>query len=114
MPHRMLRSAAIALLTSAPLLAAAPAHAAPQRDFPCAVGLQKVDSTLTSTVTLSVQCGETRTVSVRITAGSTELLSLQETVQANVRQTVTVTVPRVPQVCATLEADEQTTMVCTP
>ncbi|MET8562500.1 hypothetical protein ABZV75_18540 [Streptomyces flaveolus] len=114
MPHRMLRSAAIVLLASAPLTAAAPAQAASRAGFPCAVGLQKIDSAQTSTVTLSIQCGEARTAGVRLTAGSAELLNLRETLQAHVRQAVTVTVPRVPQVCAALQADDQTATVCTP
>ncbi|MFI5678178.1 hypothetical protein [Streptomyces cellulosae] len=102
------------LLASAPFLVAAPAQAASQGDFPCAVGLQKVDSGLTSAVTLSVQCSETQTVAVRITADGTELLSLQEAVQVNVRQTVTVTMPSLPKVCATLQANDRTTTICTP
>jgi hypothetical protein len=110
----MLRSAATVLLASAPLLAASPAQATSQGDFPCAVGLQKVDSDLTSTVSLGIQCSERQAVGARISAGGTELLSLQEAVQANVWQTVTVTMPRVPQACASLQANGQTTTVCTP
>ncbi len=115
MSHRMLSSAATVLLASASLFAAAPAQAAaPQADFPCSVGLQKVDRAATSEITVSVQCQETQTVGARITASGVELASLQQTVQADIRQSVTITVPRVPQVCATLLANGQTTTICVP
>lgn len=115
MSHRMLRSAATVLLASAPLFAAAPAQAAPQQsDFPCSVGLQKVDSAATSEISVSIHCQETRTVGVRITANGVELASLQQTVQADLRQTAALTVAKVPQVCATLLANGQTTTVCVP
>ncbi|WNZ11355.1 hypothetical protein [Streptomyces sp. 11x1] len=111
----MLSSAATVLLASASLFAAAPAQAAAQQSaFPCSVGLQKVDDAATSAITVSVHCQETQTVGVSITANGVELASLQQTVQADVRQAVTVTVPRVPQVCAALLANGQTTTVCVP
>ncbi|UUU22210.1 hypothetical protein [Streptomyces sp. DSM 40750] len=112
----MLRSAAVALLASAPLFAAAPAQAAAQQpDFPCAVGVQKVDTATTSTVSVSIQCRATQAVGVRITANGVEIARLQQTVQADVQQTTTITVPRVlQQVCATLVANGQTTTVCAP
>ncbi|MEV5433862.1 hypothetical protein [Streptomyces sp. NPDC052701] len=114
MPHRMFRSAATALLASVPVVAAAPAQAAPQQGFPCAVGIQNVSNTVTSTISVNVVCGRTRTVDVRITADGTELLSLQQTVQAGARQSVTVTAPRVRQACATLQTDGESTTLCTP
>ncbi|MER8219949.1 hypothetical protein ABTZ58_04990 [Streptomyces sp. NPDC094143] len=114
MPHRMLRSAATALLASAPIVVAAPAQAAPQHTFPCAVGIQNVSNAVTSTITVSVTCGDTRTVSARITADDAELMSLQQTVQAGVQQSVTVTVPRVQRACATLQTDGASTTLCTP
>ncbi|MDQ0930678.1 hypothetical protein [Streptomyces turgidiscabies] len=115
MPHRTLRSAATVLLASAPLFAAVPAQAAAQQqDFPCAVGLQKVDSAVASAITVSIYCQETRTVGVRITANGVELASLRRTVQADVQQMITLTVPKVPQVCATLLANGQTSTVCVP
>ncbi|WP_307524199.1 hypothetical protein [Streptomyces umbrinus] len=111
----MLRSAATVLLASAPLFAAAPARAAvQQQDFPCAVGVQKADSAVTSAVTVSIRCQETQTVGVTIAAGDVELARLQQTVEANVQQSVTLTVPRVPQVCATLRANGESTTLCTP
>jgi hypothetical protein len=111
----MLRSAAVVLLASAPLFAAVPAQAAAQQQaFPCAVGLQKVDGAVTSAITVNIHCQETRTVDVRITASGVELARLQQTVQADVQQTTTLTVPKVPQVCATLLANGQTTTVCVP
>jgi hypothetical protein len=110
----MLRSAATALLASAPIVAAAPAQAAPQHAFPCAVGIQNVSNAVTSTISVNIACGHTRTVGVRITAGNTELVSLQQTVQAGVQQSVTVTVPRVQQACATLQTDGESATLCTP
>ncbi|MGW0844458.1 hypothetical protein ACWD26_30840 [Streptomyces sp. NPDC002787] len=111
----MLRSAATVLLASAPLFAAAPAQAAalPQQ-FPCTVVVQKADNAATSTVTVSIQCQERQAVGVTITAGGVELARLQQTVEANVRQSVSLTVPRVPQVCAALRAGGESTTVCTP
>ncbi|HZF89968.1 hypothetical protein [Streptomyces sp.] len=114
MPHLMFRSAATALLAFAPVAAAAPAQAASQHVFPCAVGVQNVSNATTSTISVSVTCAQTRTVDVRITAGGTELMSLQQTVQAGVQQSVTVTVPRVQQACATLRTDGESTTLCTP
>lgn len=115
MSHRMLRSAATVLLASAPLFTAVPAQAAAQQEgFPCAVGLQKIDGAATSAITLSIHCQETQTVDVRITANGVELASLQQTVQADARQAATITVPKVPQVCATLLANGQITTVCAP
>ncbi|MFF9772582.1 hypothetical protein ACF1HJ_02700 [Streptomyces sp. NPDC013978] len=106
---------AVVLLASAPLFAAVPAQAAAQQqDFPCAVGLQKVDSAVTSAITVNIHCQEAQAVGVGITANGVELAKLQQTVQANVQQTVTLTVPKVPQVCATLMANGQTTTVCVP
>jgi hypothetical protein len=58
--------------------------------------------------------GHTRTVGVRITAGDTELVSLHQTVQAGVQQSVIVTVPRVQQTCATLQADGESATLRTP
>ncbi|MEV0978229.1 hypothetical protein [Streptomyces sp. NPDC049915] len=104
----------IALLASAPLVAVVPAQAAARQDLPCAVGIQKFDTTVTSTVTVSLYCAEAQTVDVTITAGGTELLSARETVQAKVSQAVSVTVPRVPRVCATVQASGASTTLCTP
>ncbi|QTD98653.1 hypothetical protein [Streptomyces cyanogenus] len=114
MSHRTLRSAVIALLASVPLLAAVPAQAAARQTFPCAVGIQKLDNTTTSTVTVNIYCAQAQSVAVTITAGGAVLLSAQEAVQANVGQTVTVTAPRVPRVCATLRTGTANTMLCTP
>jgi hypothetical protein len=113
--HRLLRSAATLLLASAPLLAAAPAQAAArQPELPCEFGVEKIDGTATSTVTLSIDCREKQIVGMRITANGVELASLGQAVEADVQQTVSVTVPRVPQVCITLSAIGQSTTVCTP
>lgn len=115
MSHRLLRSAATLLLASAPLFAAAPAQAAAQQpDLPCEFGVEKIDGTATSTVTLSIECQERQTVGVRITVNGVELARLGQTVEAEVQQTVSVTVPMVPQVCTTLSAIGQSTTVCTP
>lgn len=114
MPHLMFRSAVTALLASAPFVAAAPAQAAPQHAFPCAVGIQSVSNATTSTISVSVTCGQARTVDVRITVGDAELMSLRQAVQAGVQQSVTVTVPRVQQACATLQTDGESTTLCTP
>jgi hypothetical protein len=110
----MLRSATTVLLASAPLVAAVPAQAATQQNFPCAVGIQKFDNSTTSTITLTVQCNEARTVAARVTADGVQLANLQQTVQANVRQSFTVVVPRASQVCATLESNGGIATVCTP
>jgi hypothetical protein len=111
----MLRSAATVLLASASLCAAAPAQAAAQQpDLPCSVGLQKVGDAATSVITVSVQCQETRTVSVEVTANGIALASLRQTVQADLRQTVTIRVPKVPQVCATLQGNGQAITLCSP
>jgi azurin len=107
----MLRSAATVLLASAPLFAAVPAQAAQQQDFPCDVDLQKVDDDLTSTVTLALDCDETRTVGAHVVVGGT-VADMQMTVQAGIRQTSTITVNRAPQICATLKTDDETTTVC--
>ncbi|MFE9773071.1 hypothetical protein ACFYOV_15600 [Streptomyces sp. NPDC005931] len=117
MLHRKLRSAATVLLASAPLFAAVPAQAAqaaPQQAFPCAVAIQKISNEVTSTITLTVVCDVTRTVTASITVNGAELVSLERTVQAGVSESLTVTTPRVPQVCATLETDGESTTVCTP
>ncbi|WP_344396370.1 hypothetical protein [Streptomyces vastus] len=109
----MLRSAATVLLASAPLFAAVPAQAAAvQQDFPCDADIEKEDKELTSKVTLTIACDETRTVGTRIAVGSS-VLQNRQTVQGGVEQSFTVTVNRVPQVCATLETDDETTTVCT-
>lgn len=114
MSHRIVRSAATLVLAAAPLFAAVPAQAAPQQQLPCQADIQKTDSDLTSTVTLTVTCDVDKTVGTKITIGDTVLLDLQQTVRANVEERLTVTIPRVPRVCATLQADGETTMVCTP
>ncbi|MFF9115554.1 hypothetical protein ACF09Y_08025 [Streptomyces massasporeus] len=111
MPHRILRSAATALLASVPLIAAAPAQAAPQQPFPCSVGSHAVTNNATKQFTVSVTCHQTRTVSVRITAGDTELANVSKTVKAGVEESVTVTAPRVP-VCATLKTDGESFQIC--
>ncbi len=113
LPRRMLRSAATVLVVSAPLFTAAHARAA-SGDFPCAVAIQKISSSTTSGVSLTLFCGRTQTVDVSIAAGGAELASLQETVQAGVQRTVSLTVPKVPQVCATLRTGGVSTSVCTP
>ncbi|MEV5382192.1 hypothetical protein [Streptomyces sp. NPDC052721] len=110
----MLRLAVIALLASVPLLAAVPAQAAARQYFPCAVGIQKYDTRVTSTVTVSIYCAEARSVGVRITAGGTVLLSAHEAVRAKVGQSVGVTVPRVPRACATVRTGGANSTVCTP
>ncbi|MFF9778915.1 hypothetical protein ACF1HJ_35395 [Streptomyces sp. NPDC013978] len=114
MSHLILRSAAALVLAATPLFAAVPAQAAPQQQFPCQADIQKTDSNLTSTVTLTVTCNVDETVGARIAIGETVLLDLQQTVRANVEERLTLTIPRVPRVCATLQADGQTTTVCTP
>lgn len=113
MSHLILRSAAALVLAATPLFAAVPAQAAPQQ-LPCQADIQKVDSELTSTITLTVRCDVDKTVGARITIGETVLVNLQQTVRANVEERLTLTVPRVPRVCATLQADGETTTVCTP
>lgn len=114
MPHRMLRSAVTVLLTCAPIFAAAPAHAAPQRTFPCTVAIQKISDTANSRISVSISCPETRTVEVSLSVDGAVLLSWQRTVQAGIQQSVTVTVPKATQACATLQAGTETTTLCTP
>jgi hypothetical protein len=114
MSHLILRSAAALVLAATPLLAAAPAQAAPQRQLPCQADIQKTDSDLTSTVTLTVTCDVDKTLGARITVGETVLVNLQHTVRAHVEERLVLTIPRVPRVCATLQADGETTTVCTP
>lgn len=111
MPHRMLRSAATALLASAPLIAAAPAQAAPQQPFPCSIGSHSVTNNVTKQYTVSVTCDQTRTVSVRITSGDTELANVRKTVKAGVEESITVTAPKAP-VCATLKTDGESFQIC--
>ncbi|MEV7974989.1 hypothetical protein [Streptomyces sp. NPDC086519] len=113
MPRRMLRSAATVLVASAPLFTAAHARAA-SGDFPCAVAIQKFSTPTVSQISLSLYCGQARTVDVSVAAGGVELASLQEAVQAGVQRTVTLAVPKAPQVCATLRTDGASTVVCTP
>lgn len=111
MPHRMLRSAVTVLLASAPVFAAAPAQAAAQQGFPCEADIQKVDNRLTSKVTLTIECPKEQTVGAKIIIGGNES-SLRQTVPAGVRQNFTFTVNKVPQVCAELEADGESTKIC--
>lgn len=112
MPHRMLRSAATVLLASAPLVAAAPAQAAPQQNFPCGVSLNTVSSKAITAVSIGVTCNQDRTVSVHIADGDgTVLASVEKTVEAGVEETFTVTLPRTPEVCATLETDGASTQI---
>lgn len=124
MSHLILRSAAALVLAATPLFAAVPAQAVPaqavpaqavsQQLLPCQADIQKTDSILTSTVTLTVVCNVDKTVGARIAIGETVLLDLQQTVRANVEERLVLTIPRVPRVCATLQVDGQATMVCTP
>ena len=112
MPHLTLRSAATALLASAPLLMTAPAQAAVQQGFPCDVGLPKISNNETSTINVSATCATARTVGVRISAGDTELANAEIDVKAGVQRTVSITVPKVERVCATLETDGESLAVC--
>ncbi|MDG9713985.1 hypothetical protein [Streptomyces sp. DH10] len=108
----MLRSAATVLLASAPIVAAAPAQAAAQQNFPCGVNLSTVSSQLTTTVSIGVTCDQERTVSVHITDGDGSVrLSAQKTVEAGVEGTFTATLPRTTGVCATLETDGASTQI---
>ncbi|MFE9643682.1 hypothetical protein ACFYO0_05945 [Streptomyces sp. NPDC006365] len=108
----MLRSAATVLLASAPLFAAVPAQAAVQQGFPCDVDIEKEDGEVTSKVTLTIACDETRTVDTRIAVGNS-VLKNRQTVQAGIEQNFTVTVNKVPQVCATFETEDEATTICT-
>jgi hypothetical protein len=108
----MFRSAATALLVSAPLWTAAPAQAAGPQGFPCDVGLQKISNNATSTIDVSATCAEARTVGVRISAGDTQLANVALDVKAGVQRTVSVTVPKVDEVCATLHTDGKSIMIC--
>ncbi|MFJ5993738.1 hypothetical protein [Streptomyces sp. NPDC092370] len=112
MPHLMLRSAATALLASAPLWIAAPAQAAVQQDFPCDVGLQKISDTETSTINVSATCATARTVGVKISAGDAELANTEIGVKAGVQRTVSITVPKVERVCATLQTGGKSVTIC--
>ncbi|MEV7790772.1 hypothetical protein [Streptomyces sp. NPDC087512] len=114
MLHRTLSSAAVALLASVPLLAAAPAQAAPGQSFPCAAGVQKISSPESTAISVFLLCGASRVVDVRITADGAEIANFQQAVQAGVQQTVTVASPRVEQACATLQSGGETTTLCTP
>lgn len=78
------------------------------------MGIQNVSNAVTSVITVTVTCGDTRTVSARITAGDAELMSLRQTAQAGAQQSVTVTVPGVQRACATLQTDGESTTLCTP
>ncbi|MCK8431550.1 hypothetical protein G3I77_00510 [Streptomyces sp. D2-8] len=108
----MFRSAATALLVSAPLWTAAPAQAAVQQDFPCDVGLQKISNDATSTIDVSATCAEARTVEVRISAGDTQFANVTLDVKAGVRRAVSVTVPKVEQACATLQTGGKSITIC--
>jgi hypothetical protein len=112
MPNRMLRSAATVLLASAPLFAAVPAQAAAQQGFPCDVDIQKVDGQLTSKVTLTLACDESRTVDAKIAVGSATV-NHSTNVEAGVEESFSLTVSKVPQVCATVETGGESTTVCT-
>ncbi|WP_306981072.1 hypothetical protein [Streptomyces canus] len=107
----MLRSAATVLLVSAPFVAAVPAQAAEQQDFPCTVDINKVDDELTSKVTFTLACDETRTVTAKIAVGGA-VVNQRQTVQAGVAQSFTVTVNKVARLCAELETDGATTTAC--
>jgi hypothetical protein len=111
MPNRMLRSAATVLLASAPVFAAVPAQAAAQQGFPCDAGIDKDDSAVTSKVTVTVACDETRTVGVNVKVGDNNSTTRQ-TVQAGVPLRFTFTVNKVPTVCATLETDGVSKTIC--
>ncbi|MEV6183502.1 hypothetical protein [Streptomyces sp. NPDC052015] len=112
MPHRMLRSAATVLLASAPLVAAAPAQAAPQQNFPCHVSLNTVSNNVITTVSVGVICDQKRTVGVQITEGDdTVLASVKKTVEAGVEERFTFTLPRSLEVCAALKTDGATTQL---
>ncbi|WP_171116501.1 MULTISPECIES: hypothetical protein [Streptomyces] len=113
MPHRMLRSAATALLASAPLVAAVPAQAAPQQVFPCDVSLQKLSNNTTTVISASFTCSQDLSVSVKIAAGDIVFVNVQKAVRTGVQESVTVAVPRTTaEVCATLKAGDQSTEVC--
>jgi hypothetical protein len=109
----MLRSAATALLAAAPLWTAAPAEAAGQSSFPCDVGIRKTSNSETSAINVSATCAKARTVGVRISAGDTELANVDVAVKAGVQRTVSVTVPKVEEVCATLQTGGKAITVCT-
>ncbi|GKQ35428.1 hypothetical protein ALMP_19710 [Streptomyces sp. A012304] len=112
MPHRMLRSAATVLLASAPLVAAAPAQAAPQQSFPCDVSLNTVSNNVITTVSVGVICDQERTVGVQIAGGDgTVLASVQKTVEAGGQESFTFTLPRTRDICAALETDGATTQL---
>ncbi|MEU0244595.1 hypothetical protein ABZ192_09705 [Streptomyces sp. NPDC006235] len=112
MPHRMLRSAATVLLASGPIVAAAPAQAAAQQDFPCGVSLSTVSSKVITAVRIGVTCDQERTVSVHITDGDGGVsVSAQKTVEAGVEGTFTATLPRTTGVCATLKTDGASTQI---
>lgn len=114
MPHRMLRSAAAVMLASASLLVAVPAQASAQQAFPCSVGVQRFSNAVTSTATVNIWCAETRPVTATITADGVELRTFQQTVQANVQQSVSVTVPKLAKVCAKVTSGSESTEICTP
>ncbi len=111
MPHRMLRSAATMLLASAPLVAAAPAQAAPQQAFPCGFSYNKVSNNMITEVSVGVTCEQEQTVAVRITEGDTVLLSVEKTVEAGIERTFTVTLPGNPKVCTTLTTDDASAQI---
>ncbi|WP_189787814.1 hypothetical protein [Streptomyces capitiformicae] len=110
----MLHSAAAVTLASASLLAAMPAQAAAQQAFPCSVGVQKFSSTVTSRATVNLWCAEARTVTTTITADGVEVVTFQQTVQANVQQSVSVNVPRPAKVCAKVTSGSDSTEICAP
>lgn len=114
MPHPMLRSAAAVMLASASLLVAVPAQASAQQAFPCSVGVQRFSDAVTSRATVSIWCAETRTVTATITADGVELLTFQQTVQANVQRSVSVNVPRLAKVCAKVTSGSESTDMCAP
>lgn len=108
----MLRSAATVLLASVPLVAAAPAQAAPQQDFPCDVSLNTVSNNVITTVSVGVVCDQKRTVGLQIAGGDgTVLASAQRTVEAGVQESFTVTLPRTREICAALQTDGATTQI---
>ncbi len=94
---------------------AATARAKPPQEAKVEVGPCR--ATLVSSVnsvTGTVDCRETKTVGIVIEINGEILSTRRQTIEAGVSHSVTVRLPRIPEVCITLEVDGETGRICLP